>query len=144
MLMRPISIRVNMGFTLIELMIVVGIVAILAAITIPSYQESIKRARRVDAMTDLQSVVSRMESFYSTDSANTYTTNSTLVGIIGGKTAGGYYSIAITNDPCGDITQCYRITATAVAGTTQADDTDCTTLTIDSTGVTTPAVCWRR
>lgn len=144
MLRRPISIRGNMGFTLIELMIVVGIVAILAAITIPSYQESIKRARRVDAMTDLQAVVGRLEAFYATDNANTYTTNSALVGMSGGKTAGGYYSVVITDDPCGDITRCYRITATAVAGSTQDDDTDCKILTIDSTGATTPAACWRR
>jgi prepilin-type N-terminal cleavage/methylation domain-containing protein len=37
------------GFTLIEVMIVVVIVAILAAIAIPSYQDSIRKTRRADA-----------------------------------------------------------------------------------------------
>ena len=42
---QPISTRSSLGFTLIELMIVVAIVAILAVIALPAYQSYIQRAR---------------------------------------------------------------------------------------------------
>lgn len=47
------------GFTLIELMIVVAVIGILASIAYPSYEDYIRRARRVDAqgiMMDIQLV----------------------------------------------------------------------------------------
>ena len=51
----------NRGLTLIELMVVVFIVAILAAIAIPVYTSNIQRGRRADAETALQQVRAAQE-----------------------------------------------------------------------------------
>jgi type IV pilus assembly protein PilE len=52
------------GFTLIELMIVVAIVAILAAIAIPSYTDYIRRGRLTDAISKLSAMRVRMEQYF--------------------------------------------------------------------------------
>jgi type IV pilus assembly protein PilE len=52
------------GFTLIEVMIVVAIVAILSAIAIPSYTEYIQRSRITDATSALSSMRLKMEQFF--------------------------------------------------------------------------------
>lgn len=52
------------GFTLIEVMIVVAIVAILSAIALPSYSEYIKRGQIVEGITPLADMGPKMEQFY--------------------------------------------------------------------------------
>ena len=52
------------GFTLIELMITVVIVAVLVSIALPSYASYIARARRADARTQLMQVAQFMQRFY--------------------------------------------------------------------------------
>jgi prepilin-type N-terminal cleavage/methylation domain-containing protein len=52
------------GFTLIELMIVVVVIGILAAIAYPSYQEHVRKARRADAQTALLELAQFMERHY--------------------------------------------------------------------------------
>ncbi|KRW81882.1 type IV pilin protein [Marinobacter sp. P4B1] len=59
------------GFTLIELMIVVAIIGILAAIAFPSYQNYVTKTRRADAQAALTGFATAMERYY-TDNRNTY------------------------------------------------------------------------
>ncbi len=58
------------GFTLIELMVAVAIVGILAAIAIPSYQDSMRKSRRADAQGALMNFANGMERHYT--EVNTY------------------------------------------------------------------------
>lgn len=73
--------RVQAGFTLIELMIVVAIIAIIAMVALPSYQGYVERTRAGDAQSALMSLANAMERYH--------TQNGTYVGAAVG--AGGIF-----------------------------------------------------
>ena len=52
----------NKGFTLIEMMIVVAIIGVLAAIAYPSYQQYVIKSKRTDMMSEMQNIASEIES----------------------------------------------------------------------------------
>ena len=60
----------NRGFTLIEMMIVVAIVGILAAIAYPSYQEYVRRGNRAEARATMMDIAQMQERYFSSN--NTY------------------------------------------------------------------------
>ncbi|GGE74046.1 type IV pilin [Streptosporangium jomthongense] len=59
--------RREAGFTLIELMIVVAIIGIIAAIAYPSYQDNVRKTRRATAQADLMELAQWMERQYAGD-----------------------------------------------------------------------------
>ena len=120
------------GFTLIELMIVVAVVAILAAIALPSYQEMLRKGNRADAKAVLMETAQFMERYFTTH--NTYV-GATLPGDRSPKGAidsDRRYTISfVTGQPQATT---FVVQAIPFAGSTQEQD-KCGTLSLDNTGL---------
>lgn len=137
----------NSGFTLVEAMITATILAMLAMIAYPSFMQSVRKSNRTDAQAALTRASNNLERFFGANGS--YTTDAAQLGLT--ITAGaaysdnGHYVVTVTAGPTG-IGSSYVISATAAAGDIQADDTGCTTLTLDSLGRRTPdpaaSRCW--
>ncbi|MGH9960023.1 MAG: type IV pilin protein, partial [Pyrinomonadaceae bacterium] len=67
------------GFTLIELMITVAVVAILASIALPSYLEQVRKSKRAEGKSALLRAAQNMERYYTSN--NTYNATLTAAGI---------------------------------------------------------------
>ncbi|MGI4847915.1 MAG: type IV pilin protein [Janthinobacterium lividum] len=137
--------RRQRGFTLIELMIVVVIVGILAAVALPNYNEYVRRGRRSDAMSALTSGAQALERYYTENmSYNVPVTPSTLrTALVPATSTGGFYTIAWSNVSA----TTWTLTATPVVGSAQAND-KCGSFSLTNTGVkgvsaSTVANCWK-
>ncbi len=135
------------GFTLIEVMITVVIVAVLAAIAYPAYQDQVRKSRRGDAKQVLMDAVNRQEQFI-LDRA-TYTTDMRDLGYSADPAVSGegYYTFDAAAGACGAIARCYTLTATPVSSKSQASDLKCTSFVVASTGARTATgtlgnECW--
>ena len=121
------NVRPN-GFTLIELMMVVAIIGLLAAIALPQYNEYVVRAKRVEAQGLLLELASFTERFFTetgayTDVALPFTTSPKE----GSNTS---YNIAFSVAAAATV---FTLTATPTGS--QSVDTDCGALSLDQAGV---------
>lgn len=122
------------GFTLIELMVVVGIIGILASIALPAYNDYTQRTRRAAGASCVAAVAQQAERFY--------TTNLTYTGFVANTaicepSTLGFYTVAVTAAAGKN----YAISGTAKGK--QAGDTGCSPLTVNQAGAKGPsASCW--
>lgn len=123
------------GLTLVELMVVVAVMAIIAAIAYPLYTSQVQKSRRADAKIALEGIAMAQERFFTINGGYATGLGSLQVStaLQGGGSDQGYYTIAITQ-PCGS-DQCFSATATAASGGAQAGDADCSSFSINQLGV---------
>jgi type IV pilus assembly protein PilE len=139
------------GFTLVELMITVVVLAIIVAIALPSYNAQTQKARRTDARNALLDLAGREERFLST--ANAYSQLPSDFGYGGAGwpqnvTPNSYYQVTVTA-PAGANPPAFTITATPIG--VQANDTTCAIFSVNQIGqqtaqnaggVDTSTTCW--
>lgn len=160
--------KIQRGFTLIELMIVVAIIAILAAFVVPAYTNYINKSRRSDGITALHKLQLAQEKYRA--NCRTYaesladddnnanndsvcnTTSNTYTLEFDTTSPEGYYTLAITTGTATG--NAYTATADGSASVQDRDKieiggtvTDCSVLTLavsgtNPEGVKTPAECW--
>ncbi|MFE0501807.1 type IV pilin protein [Lysobacter soli] len=130
------------GFTLIELMIVVAVVAILGAIAYPAYTDAVRKSRRGQAKADLLQITQVAERFR--------TVNGTYEGFevpeakqTSPEEGPARYEIEVSNRTASTFT----LTATPVTGSGQEHDEKCMELSITQAGVkeasgSDPDACW--
>lgn len=143
--------RSNQGFTLVELMIVVAIIAILVGVAFPSYQNYVLRANRADALNALTDIANKEVQYFienrkygtvaelalPTANANGRGTTNCGANAISKE---GYYCITIANT--GNNPSSYLLTA--IPQGPQAKDTHCANITYDAaeTKGGTNSDCW--
>jgi len=135
----------QLGFTLVELMVVVAIIVILATIAYPMYSEQARKGRRVEGRDALLAIAQAEERFYTVNGTYVITDINDLgVGAACNRTSQfgctsqdrGYYNVTVSGTA-----STFSATATATGG--QASDT-CTAMTIDQLGQKggTGTGCW--
>ncbi len=135
--------RYMRGITLIELMIVVVIVSILAAVSYPSYREFAARAKRNEARAALLKAAINQERFYLQN--NIFSDDMTELGFSANPfpTDTGSYVVQVLPSP----PNASNFTVTATYQRPDAEANKCLTFTIDGRGVKTSGPdpdCWTR
>lgn len=134
------------GFTLIEIMVVVAIIGILAAVAYPSYIDSVRRSARADAQSDLMQIAQTAERFFTLNNRYDQTRVAPPAPFVlpmnqSPRSGGARYNINIAFPT----TQTYVLQA--VPAGSQVGDV-CGTLAVNEAGATTPELgtdgraCW--
>ena len=142
------------GFTLIELMIAVAVIALLLAVALPAYNAQVAKGRRAEGKTALLKAMQLQERRYTAEGQ--YVTDlGPLFGLGAGAVVrsgenpadtNGWYTLTADTTGCGvtDLRICVRLVATP-----RVADANCGTLTLTSRGQQTEsgtrdlAYCWR-
>ena len=123
------------GFTLIELMIVIAILALLAAIAWPQYTEFVRKSRRADVQADLSELSSVLEREFT--NTNSYL-GASLPFTASPRQGKKSYDLTLVRNVAGST---FTLTSTPVGD--QTNDV-CSTMTLSNTGAVTPAAnCWK-
>ena len=107
--------RVQQGFTLIELMIVVAIIGILAAIAIPAYQDYTKRAHVSEGLSLAAGAKTAVSEFYSTN--NAWPADNASAGLAASTTITGN-AVTSVNVAASQITVTYNSKVDSASNTT--------------------------
>jgi type IV pilus assembly protein PilE len=132
------------GMTLLELLIVIAIVGIIAAVALPSFNDQVVKARRSDARNTLFDWQLRQAQQFANTAS--YASISTIIGS-GSDTIDsteGYYEVTVFSQSA----SAYQIRATPKSGTSQAEDSECASYFcvnqdgVDLSGSCAPRACW--
>lgn len=139
------------GFTLIEVLVAMAVIAILAAIALPSYTEYVNRGRRAEGRTALSQALQQQERFFAANNRYSVFSDAAPNGFMtssGEDPGSAHYALSAAACAGSTQDQCVVISAVpsgmaAPARGSQFIDTRCGTLTLSTAGVQTPAACWQ-
>ena len=128
--------RADSGFTLIELMVVVVIAGILAAVAYPAYTDSVRKSRRAAAKTTMLQIAQQEERYYTEN--NKYVALTGLgyaASTVNSNNNGHAVTITLAPGSNGAVDTAYVITAAPLIA-----DSTCGSLTLNQTGAWTNSV----
>lgn len=133
--------RRAIGFTLIELTLVLAVMAILTSLAVPSYQSVVRKSRRTEAQAALLDLALRQERWRSDHPS--YAPASSEIGAAAWEARlARYYRLEMV----GTTATSFTVQAAAVSGAGQDHDhqgaVPCAVLQVDQSGTRSPSACW--